>query len=53
MDNGSPRYLYRGMSKAFADALEIARLTARIEFAPSLDLLGVTSISMINLSTSV
>jgi len=30
LDNGSPRYLYRGMSKAFDDALAVARLTARI-----------------------
>ena len=41
------------MSKAFADALAVARLTARIEFAPRLDLLGVPSISIINLSTAV
>ena len=41
------------MSNAFADALAVARLTARIEFAPRLDLLGVPSISIINLSTAV
>ena len=53
LDNGSPRYLYNGISKAFDAALALARLTARIELAPKLDLLGVPSISIIKLSILV
>ena len=45
-----PTYLYKGIPSSFAAAFATAKETPKIALAPNLDLFGVPSKSIINLS---